>query len=79
MCAILALAPLNLVDLLFYLQGFEVIELGLVRLELCVELVFTALFLQFVPSARLLEENKTPTDSFRSKRTTRPPLSPVAR
>jgi hypothetical protein len=42
---ILPFAPSNLVDLLFNLERFEVIELWLVRLELGVELVFAALFL----------------------------------
>lgn len=42
---VLASAPLDLVDLLFDLQTFEVVELWLVRLELCVELVLTSLFL----------------------------------
>lgn len=45
MRGVLAAAPLDLVDLLFYLEGLEVIELGLVRLELGVELVFAGLFL----------------------------------
>lgn len=42
---ILPSAPLDLVDLLFDLERLEVVELGLVRLELGMELVFTALFL----------------------------------
>jgi hypothetical protein len=42
---ILSFAPSNLIDLLFNLERFEVIELGLVRLELGVELVFAALLL----------------------------------
>lgn len=42
---VLALAPLNLVDLFFNLQTLEVVELGLVRLELGVELVLASLFL----------------------------------
>lgn len=46
MRGILALAPLDLVYLFFDLERLEVIELGLVRLKLCVELVFTSFFLQ---------------------------------
>jgi hypothetical protein len=38
-------APLDLVDLFLDLERFEVVELGLVRLELGVELVLAALFL----------------------------------
>jgi hypothetical protein len=45
MGGILPLAPLDLVDLLLDLQGLEVIELGLVRLEFCVELVLAGFFL----------------------------------
>ena len=41
----MAPAPLDLVDLLFNLQRFQVVKLGLVRLELGVELIFTRLFL----------------------------------
>merc|ERR1719160_228760 len=41
-------APFDLVDLLFYLKGFQIIELGLVGLELGMELVFAGL-LRFVP------------------------------
>ena len=45
MCGVLSFAPLDLVDLLLDLQGLEVVELGLVRLELGVELVLASLFL----------------------------------
>jgi len=38
-------APLDLVDLLFDLEGFEVVEFGLVRLELGMELVLACFFL----------------------------------
>jgi hypothetical protein len=41
-------APLDLVDLLFDLERFQVIELGLVRLEFGVELVFASFFLWLV-------------------------------
>lgn len=43
-CRVLALAPPNLVNLLLNLERLEVVELGLVALELCVELVLAALF-----------------------------------
>lgn len=45
MGGILSSTPLDLVDLLFDLEGLEVIELGLVRLELGVEFVFASFFL----------------------------------
>lgn len=45
MGGVLASAPLDLVDLLFYLQGFKVVEFGLVRLEFGMELVLARLFL----------------------------------
>ncbi len=45
MGSVLAPAPLDLVDLFLDLERLEVIELGLVRLELGVELVFAGLFL----------------------------------
>jgi hypothetical protein len=41
----LAFAPLDLVDLLFYLEGLEVVKFGLVRLELGVEFILACLFL----------------------------------
>ncbi len=45
MRSVLPLAPANLVDLLLNLQGLEVVELGLVALELGEELVLAALLL----------------------------------
>lgn len=45
---VLALAPLDLVDLLLDLEGLEVVEFGLVGLELGVELVFAGFFLGIV-------------------------------
>lgn len=48
MRGVLSSTPLDLVDLLFYLQGFQVIELGLMRLELGVEFVFTCFLLSMV-------------------------------
>ena len=45
MRSILPSTPLDLVDLFFYLQGFEVVKLGFVRLELGVELVFARFLL----------------------------------
>lgn len=45
MGGILSSTPLDLVDLLFDFEGLEVIELGLVRLELGVEFVFAGFFL----------------------------------
>lgn len=43
---ILAWTPFDLVNLLLYFEGFEVVEFGLVRLEFGIELVFAALFLE---------------------------------
>lgn len=45
MGGVLPFAPFNLVDLLFDFQGLEVIEFGLVGLELGVELVLAGFFL----------------------------------
>ena len=45
MSRILALAPLDLIDLFLNLQTLEIIELGLVRLELGMELVLASFFL----------------------------------
>lgn len=42
---VLSAAPLDLVDLLFDLEGLEIVEFGLVGLELCVELVLAGFFL----------------------------------
>ena len=44
---ILAWAPFDLVNLLLYFEGFEVVEFGLVRLEFGIELVFATLFLKW--------------------------------
>ena len=54
MRSILSPAPLDLVDLLFYFEGLEVVEFRFVGLELCVELVLAGfLLLQFSrPSTR---------------------------
>jgi hypothetical protein len=41
----LALAPLDLVDLLLNLERFEIVELGLVRLKFGVEFVLAPLLL----------------------------------
>lgn len=46
MRSILPSTPLDLVDLFFYLEGFEVVELGFVRLELGVEFVFACFLLR---------------------------------
>jgi hypothetical protein len=54
MGSILSPAPLDLVDLLFYFEGFEIIEFGFVRLELRMELVLACFFLDNVNSSALL-------------------------
>jgi hypothetical protein len=78
---ILAATPFDLVDLFFDLEGLQVVELRLVRLELGVELVLAGLLLREVLDvvAQSFFQSKVRTVSFLSKRTTRPPLSPVAR
>lgn len=48
MRSILSPAPLDLVDFLFYLQGFQVVEFGLVRLKFGMEFVFTGFLLPMV-------------------------------
>ena len=46
MRCILPFTPLDLVNLLLDFERFQVIELGLVRLEFGIELVFTSFFLR---------------------------------
>lgn len=46
MGGILSAAPFDLVDLFFNFEGFQVIELGFVGLELGVKFVFTSLLLE---------------------------------
>ena len=48
MGGILSPTPLDLVDFLFYLQGFQVIELGLMRLEFGMEFVLASFLLPMV-------------------------------
>lgn len=81
---VLPTAPFDLVDLLLNLERLEIVKFGLVRLELGVELVLARLFLDGEAlagkaQARADGELGLQTVSLRSKRTTRPPLSPVAR
>jgi len=45
MGGVLSSAPLDLVDLLLDFKRFEIVELGFMGLEFCVELVFAASFL----------------------------------
>ena len=45
MRCVLSPTPLDLIDFLFYFQGFEVIELGFMRLKLGVELVLACFLL----------------------------------
>lgn len=76
---VLALAPLDLVDLLFDLEGLQVVEFWLVGLKLGVELVFARFFLVLLAGAHQHGREARLTVSFLSKSTTLPPLSPVAR
>jgi hypothetical protein len=52
---ILPSTPLDLVDLLFYLQRLEVVKFGFMGLELGVELVFAGFFLLNVKLAEDIE------------------------
>lgn len=93
MGGILSAAPFDLVNLFLDLKGLEVVELGLVGLKLGVEFVLAGFFLLCkLETAEYVATTAKPdwgggvwkalwllTVSFRSKRTTRPPLSPVAR
>lgn len=45
MGGILTFAPLDFVDLFFYLQGLEVVEFGFVRLKLGVKFILACLLL----------------------------------
>lgn len=48
MGGILSAAPFDLIDFLFNLEGLEVVEFRLVRLEFCVELVLAGFFLDYL-------------------------------
>lgn len=50
MGCVLPSTPFDLVDLLFYFKGLEVVELGLVRLKLSMEFVLACLFLLDISS-----------------------------
>jgi hypothetical protein len=54
MGSILSSAPLNLIDLLFYFKGFEVVEFGFVRLKFRMELILARFFLGHVRSFAML-------------------------
>lgn len=73
MGGILSTTPLNLVDLFFDLEGFEVIELGLMGLELGVELVFARLFLLH----RQLFDARSKVQNPPSRSAQRAPLAPL--
>lgn len=62
MRSILSSAPLDLIDLLFYFEGFEVIEFWFMRLKFCMELVLAGFFLSPVRSA--LECLLLPIDTY---------------
>jgi hypothetical protein len=57
---ILSPAPFDLVDFLFDLKGFQVVEFGFMRLELSVKLVLACFFLLFVshPPSRSLRSHQ---------------------
>lgn len=82
MGSILSTAPLNLINLLLDLERLQVVKFRLMGLELGVKFVFTRFFLRRIrksAATKLLRAGQGSTVSFRSNRTTRPPLSPVAR
>jgi len=54
MGSILSPAPLDLVNLLFYLEGFQVIEFGFMGLEFGMEFVFAGFFLASTTSVSVL-------------------------
>jgi hypothetical protein len=54
MGSILSPAPLDLVNLLFYLEGFQVIEFGFMGLEFGMEFVFASFFLASSTSVPVL-------------------------
>jgi hypothetical protein len=54
MGSILSPAPLDLVNLLFYLEGFQVIEFGFMGLEFGMEFVFASFFLASPTSVSVL-------------------------
>ncbi len=51
MGGILAFAPFDFVDLFFYFEGFEVIELGFMGLKFRVEFILAGLFLRIMSVA----------------------------
>ena len=55
MRCVLPLAPFYLIDLLLYLEGLEIVEFWLVRLEFGVELVLASFFLDnMIYSSRVI-------------------------
>ena len=88
---ILPTAPFDLIDLLLYFKGLEIVEFRFMGLKLCMEFVLAG-FLLLEVSRPYASDIQFPwsflelwqgvdklTDSFLSNSTTRPPLSPVAR
>lgn len=69
MRGILSSAPLDLVDLLFYFKGLQVIELWLVGLKFCMELILAGFFLEDVrysvlPGVALRKDDYSPFHFF---------------
>lgn len=63
MRSVLSPTPLDLVNFLFYFQGFQVIEFGLVRLKFCMEFVFASFLLPMVSCSE--RNRKWPEDPLR--------------
>ncbi len=59
MRGILSPTPLDLVDFLLYLQGFQVIELGLMRLELGMKFVLASFLLPTVSYSERITKTLT--------------------
>jgi len=90
-CIVLPFAPSDFVNLFLNLHTLEIVKLRLVALELSPKLVLTTLFLRDKKNEKdekkkkerkkrkRRKQVKVLTPSSRSKSTTRPPLSPVAR
>jgi hypothetical protein len=84
MRSILSTTPLDLINLFLDFERFQVVKLRFMGLKLGVKFVFTRFFLRRVRDSvattwGLSRAEQGSTVSFRSNRTTRPPLSPVAR
>jgi len=72
MRGILSSAPLDLIDLLFYFEGFEVVKFGFVRLKFGVEFVLASFFLPLIRNAGRLHKHYILFRSFQTTQHARP-------